>query len=629
MVELAPDDKALLTAWTERFTAAEDGIHKHYRDTWTRFDKLYHGYKQLEAARANAAPKDRYPLVLDARNDFGHELHIPYAFAIVETVLPRLLSNRPRMLVLPRTEESERNVENMRALIDRQQNDIDYEIKVQEVAKSGLIYGLGIQKTYWKHCVVDKSTPVPASFALRAVGQKYALKTVTEKLHDGPVAEQVNIRHFFWDPWATAIDDARWVIHRTKRDTAYVLDKIASGTWNYAPDLKLEDLESSEGATRMRSADAGPLEAQRLPNPGARDTDAHEIWECHDRTTIVTICDRKWIVSIQPNDSYPGRLPFQCYRPTHVLNQFVGKGEIEPIEDLQLEMNMLRTHRRWNAEMVMHAAFFYNDGIVDPRRVKIGPGALIPVNGDPKDVLQKIEMGDVPFSSYREAQEIASDIERASGISDSTAGADAGAAQTATGIQLVQAAANARIQLKTRRAEVELIREGCRHWGALNQRYILDMLQVQVPAPPTPEQPDRTSAWLKLGPEQLAGEFDYEPEGGSTTPENIPQKRQDAQIKMAALGQMGGLLDARRMAVSILDDLGYKNPETYLAPDAHVPPGTLDLILQQLVKAGMDQATAQQLVEGSLNQALDAEQQQQQGPPASPQPPGEPQQQAA
>jgi hypothetical protein len=27
----------------------------------------------------------------------------------------------------------------------------------------------------------------------------------------------------------------------------------------------------------------------------------------------------------------------------------VGKGEIEPIEDLQIEMNQIRTDRRWNA----------------------------------------------------------------------------------------------------------------------------------------------------------------------------------------------------------------------------------------------------------------------------------------
>jgi hypothetical protein len=217
-----------------------------------------------------------------------------------------------------------------------------------------------------------------------------------------------------------------------------------------------------------------------------------------------------------------------------------------------------------------------------------------------------IEFGDIPYSSYREAQEIASDIERASGISDSTAGADAGAAQTATGIQLVQAAANARIQLKTRRAEVELIREGCRHWGAMNQRFILSSREIQVPAPPTPEEPDRMAVWLKLGPAELAGEFDFEPEGGSTTPENIPQKRQDFQFALQLLNVPG--VDQRRILVWAMDQLGLKHPETYLAPDVHVPPGTLDLITQLLAQAGMDPGQAQQLVMTALNEALDEEQ---------------------
>jgi hypothetical protein len=115
--------------------------------------------------------------------------------------------------------------------------------------------------------------------------------------------------------------------------------------------------------------------------------------------------------------------------------------------------------------------------------------------------------------------------------------------------------------------------------------------------------------WLELGPEQLAGEFDYEPEGGSTTPENIPQKRQDAQLKLA-LVQSGAPVDVRRILPVILEDLGFKNPDTYLAPDVHVPPATLDLIVQQLTQAGVDPAMAQQIVAGSLNAALDAEQQQ-------------------
>jgi hypothetical protein len=53
------------------------------------------------------------------------------------------------MLVLPRDEDAERNVENMKYLIDHQQQQIQYDLKLEETAKSGFIYGLGVQKLYW------------------------------------------------------------------------------------------------------------------------------------------------------------------------------------------------------------------------------------------------------------------------------------------------------------------------------------------------------------------------------------------------------------------------------------------------------------------------------------------------
>jgi hypothetical protein len=93
------------------------------------------------------------------------------------------------------------------------------------------------------------------------------------------------------------------------------------------------------------------------------------------------------------------------------------------------------------------------------------------------------------------------------------------------------ARASARIQNKTRRAEIELIKPLGEHWVRLNQRHIVEQRDVRTPAPPVPGRAG--AAWAqhyKLGPNELAGNFDIEVDGGSTTPENVPQMRQDAQI---------------------------------------------------------------------------------------------------
>jgi hypothetical protein len=193
----------------------------------------------------------------------------------------------------------------------------------------------------------------------------------------------------------------------------------------------------------------------------------------------------------------------------------VGKGEIEPVEDLQREMNMMRTDRRWSDLVSMNPPIFYNDGLIDPEQIKIGPGEMNPVNGDPRDIIHQIDLKGPQNSSYRETAEIAADIVRASGISDTFAGGEAGSAATATGVQFQLARASARIQNKTRRAEVELIKPLGEHWVRLNQRHIIEQREVRIPAPPVPGEPERSWAQIQLGPNELAGNFDIEVDGGS------------------------------------------------------------------------------------------------------------------
>lgn len=605
MPEQAPEQRQLLEQIVSKVTASEETVHKYNTEHWDHLDSLYHSVKKLRSAHAGASPRDRYPIMRDAQAEFGHELFIPYAFSVVETVLPRLLSHRPRMLVLPRNQASERNVENMRATIDAQQGQIDYELVLQSVAKQALTLGLGWQKTGWRTREAPTEKVVPASYILQKLGKPWAVAKTTEKLFDDPYAEACDAYDVITDGYASSADNAAWICHRTWRNTGYVLDKLKSGDWDPGIEITKQDLDENGAAQRYSDVWRGRLSNQGRPSPSERNTDIHEVLEFHDRCHIVTILDRQWVVATAENTIWYGRLPFQCYRPTEVPNQLRGKGEIEPMEDLQMETNALRTDRRWNALMKLHTAYFYNDGLVDPHLIKIGPGALNPVNGDPADVLKEVTVGDIPNSSYREEQALQADIERTTGISDSTAGADAGAAQTATGIQLVQAAANARIQLKTRRAEAELCKPAAKHWARLNQRRILEQREYRN-EPPTPDDPERRWSWFQVGPNELAGEFDFEVEGGSTTPENIPQKRQDAQLKAQILGAMPEV-NRRMLVLNILEDLGFKHPDGMMNPPVHVPPQTLDLIVQALVEQGADPAMAQQIVAGAYDVALDLE----------------------
>lgn len=210
-----------------------------------------------------------------------------------------------------------------------------------------------------------------------------------------------------------------------------------------------------------------------------------------------------------------------------------------------------------------------------------------------------------------------------SGISDTVSGAGAGAAETATGVQLVQAAANVRIQLKTRRAEVELITPATRQFVALNQQKIIENRDIRIAAPPSPDQPDRRWAWLEVSPEALAGDFAIQSEGG-TAPDNMPQKQQAAQMVWQMFGSAPDLVNRHRLGLYVLREMGVKLAEGFMQPEegtidpqvmqlaqqflveqVGIPPEQVGMAFQQAAQAVEQQKLAQQ---GSPVQA-------QQGPP--------------
>ena len=627
MIELKPEDEGLRELVNKDLERARKR-HKAYEKKWERYYAMYRSYLELRRTY-RGSPRDRDDAVRDAQRQWGAELFIPYCFMVIETVLPRMLSGNMKVNVVPGDPDSEENVDHVKLMLERQADQIDYDLRSQDVAKSGLMYGLGVQKTYWRtrfreQPVLEKASPLIAGQPEWITG-----KMTKKKVFDDPWAEQVDIWDFFWDPDATDIDEScDYLIHRTWRSDLYVRRMVESGLWRQ--DYPLEDLLAMGPATsrddERNTRDRVSGLDEQVPNK------QHEVWEYHDGKKIITLLDGQVPVlkdGSADNPFWHGEEPFQAYRPTKVPNEFVGIGEIEPIEHLQQEMNTLRSQRRDNAALVLQRSFAYFEGMVDPDHLKFGPGMAIPVNGDPRQLLFPIDVGDIPNSGYQEEAHIQEDIARTTGIDDGQAGIanQAANAQTATGAQLVQAAANVRIQQKARLFAMQVIKPMVRQWLAMDQQKIRETRQL--PGPPTvADGPDARWGWYAIGPAELAGEFAVEPEGESLQPENVPQQRQDGQELWGAFAGHPEI-DQQKLAVTVLEKFGVKNAQTWIkqppAPPQQGPPpvltATLNLLVQGLASEGMDPQRAQQMVMGAFAHAQDATaQQDQQG--QGPQPGG-------
>jgi hypothetical protein len=590
---LRDDQKSRVEYVVAAVKSCEDRAHQRFREKRDRMYARYFNHKELLQEFKATPDPDKPGMLRSAPTNYGQPLAINFAFSTVETTLPRMLSNRPRMLIQPRGQASEQNVQNMRYLIDSQQEKINYELVLQDIAKDGLIPGLGVQKVLWR---TDKRK---RKMLARGILNPLIVTEGVVTEFDGPVAERVDPINFFGDPYASDIASPsgrimEWAVSRTWRSHKYVLDRMSRGEWLPLDEALLKSLDSKTKYEETQSFDRDKA------GDSAGWGGIHEVLEFHDGDRMISVLDRQWLLVDMPNPYWHGELPFQLFRPTKVPGELYGIGEIEPIEDISAEYNELRTNLRDNQRITNQQVFAYDEGVVDSADIKFRPGALLGVNGDPRELLVPIQSRGLDNAGYQEAGMLISNIDRISGVSDETSGSS-NVQQTATGAQLVNAAASIRIQNKTRRLEVETIKPGARQFGLLSQQMIRSNVEIRLPQPPTVDNPEARYQWFQIDPLGLQGEFEWEAEGGATAPENVPQKRADAQTKMGLLGNPD--IDRKQMLLSVLDDLGLKQAQQYLAP----PPETTDpRVVQALIKVFGPQA---EKVAGYVQGALQQEQQ--------------------
>jgi len=615
--QLLPEQDRLLKEVSEAFEQS-DRLHRQFRTTWERLYRLYRSNKSWRSQYRESSDNDRDVLMSDAKKEWGADLVIPYCYSVVETIMPQMVLHRPRMLVLPREDKAVKNIENMRLLIDVQQERIGAELRFQSIGKDGLIFGMGVAKTQWEH-----RTRVCKKLEPRLLLPGHQEVEREEVLADDPTFERVYIGDFFWDPFGDSVANLDYAIHRTWRNEKYIRQMVESGTWTIPDGWELEDLTSAGPINSYDSLQRSLMEASGFTDYKARGSQPHEVWEFHDGKRVVTVLDRQAPVQLGANPAWHGQLPFQVYRPVDAANGHLpGIGVIEPIEDLSEEMNVLRTQRRDNATLKLQQTFAFNEGAINREDMVFGPGMAIPVNGEPRESLMQINVGDIPNSSYQEELALQANIERTTGLSDEVSGGGGSGDTTATEAQIKLAAANRRIQLMTLRFEQEVIASVAGQWLELNQQRIRKAKSIPVPVEPAPGQPEQRWSWRKVGPDELAGKMSIRPDGGSTAPENVPQMRQDAMQIVQLFGQ-NPQIDQRRLLEEALEKFSIKNPSAWLLPDEpRVPPKTLDLIMQLAQQSGLPPEALQQLQQIIMQagqMALQEEQAQNQEPQQEPQ----------
>jgi hypothetical protein len=578
----------------------ERGIGREFKENCEKWYRQYRSFSRLKSAWIQGSENDRDGLLYDAKRDWGASLHIPLSFRTIETIVPAAISQRPRMLYFPRRQQWAENVANVRVLIDAQQDQIDIDLPFQAVMRSGRIYGLGIGKVCWRKEYATRRRATKRTFR----PGYHASVLTSEPTFDDPDFEDVDVFDFMWDPYGSDIDSCGWVIHRTWRSMEYCLAKMRSGQWNTASVKALladgreeEHLRAMGGRARYDDVWQARMEASGFTQANFTDRGehVHELWEWHDGTRVWTVLDRELLV-VDGENPVVGMKPFMAYRPTPLQKQMVGIGDLEPLEHLQRETDTTRSMIADSLTMTLAPGWVYDASAVDEEDLIFAPNAAIEVrNARPSDALMPLAKPEIPGSAFKVMDMNRADIDAVAGVTEALNPNAGPSATTATEAFLVQAALSRRVQLASRRFEIEVVRRAARAFLYLDQRMILSNRdRVLPPEGMTWEQAAQSGQWRKfnVGPGGLMGDFEIRPEGGSMAARNVPQDRQDAQMFLGL--SQNPFVDPKRALIRSLELMGVDDPQGWLKrSEPPVPPA----VFETLQKMGIDPRLIQRAIE--------------------------------
>lgn len=543
-------NEELASEIVSRYTAARNW-RSTLKNKWDDFYNLYRG--ELD---------DSTKQVWQGR------VFVPYAFSTVETIVPRIVAGRPQIDVIPREEGDADYAKVQGYLLDYFWDQMGMDDKLPDMVRQMLIYGTSIIKVLWDKQIEQVKQEVEIDPEMPEVGTTQ--EKVEKVTYNQPLIELVDLYDFFWDPKGYDIDTCAWVIHRTHRSYDYLLKMQKQGLYKNVRLLEKDKKRPYQGETDKSKRHS----VQNTTNPLTINTDSTkeaniELLEYWEDDRVVTIANRRVVIREDDNPFMHGKKPFVRLVDQSMPKEFCGMGEIEPIEELQKELNDLRNQRRDNASLILNKMWKVKNGAnVDEDELVSDVGGV--VHTDDMDGVEPLYSPEIPNSSYREETLIKADIQQTTGITDYTKGvaSEALANETATGISLMQEAGNARLKLKMMNVESAIKQIG-EFIISLSKQFITEELSIRILGQGQPQ-------WLLVKPEEVKDNFDLIVESGPRLLENDAiAKRQALELfQMFANDQYINQLELRKY---ILEAFNAKNIDKLLGMNGSAAEAGIDL----------------------------------------------------
>jgi hypothetical protein len=377
-----------------------------------------------------------------------NRLHSPEPFKIIETLHPKIIRTlfaTDRWFKFYGEQEDHDPAALMQEVLCRDHlRKTRFKSKTTRLIRDGLIYGTGIQKTYWKQelgemtyrtakRIPDKKIPGASELELGKITQK-------ELIFDGNEVNNVSIFDFLTSPNASSIEDAEWAADRSGWPDYKVKAMGELGHW-----LHLEALENMPGGKDTSFGDEfkerksysygvfDPREASWVPHvPHYEVIDwwgplvvANENGNLETKLCNVVMIEPKslqLIVRITACPFWHQQKPYQAWRPISLEDEFYGIGALEMIARLSMEKDMKRNLLMAASQLEANPMFLVaDDANIPAGQVIIEPGHAIRVPDIEKSIAP-LHVPQVSDSALKAENVLTIDIRETSGATSPSMG---------------------------------------------------------------------------------------------------------------------------------------------------------------------------------------------------------------
>ena len=554
-----PSNTDLLTKYSGQLSRSKTWRSNDYDDLWKRMKDLYRGH-HWESGGAE------------------DQIVVNMAFATINVINPSVSVSNPRFTVSARKAEHEAQAMFTEEVINYLWRINRYHQQFRLCVNDWLCFGHGWIKVGYKFVTEpkvvsttdDESTGNVSDEGVEDREDKEGnVESEINVLDDRPFAERISPDDMFVDADGKTMDDIGWIAQRIRRPVNDVrVDK------RYEPKARKEAQPTT--SSRFDNMSSTSEATDNLSPTGAKDKGFVDVIEFYDirRKTYCAFADGATDgFLIKPRKMpYAFGHPFLMLRNYEVPDEFYPMGELQEIEQLQLELNETRTQMLNHRKRFARKYLYMEDALDDVGIVALESdedNTMVPVNSgqDINRVIIPLPSVGTPPEFYNQSQMIEDDMDKVSGVSDYMRGNSPDIRRTATEAAMIQDAQNSRGQDKMSRIENFLGQLGGR-LIALLQQYMTGEQVVRVVGP------SAMPIWITYDKDYIKGEFDLEVEAGSTQPQNETFKRQSAMQLVDAMAPFAGagVINVAELAKYVMQmGFGIKDPDAFISSEMAAP----------------------------------------------------------